>query len=397
MDNLLKDKNILIGVTGSIAIYKTLELIRLLIKSNASVRVVMSEESKRFITPLTFEAISQNEVLHTGTESWSNDKNHIHIGKWADIFIIAPISANSINKLACGISDNLLLQTILAFNKKVLIAPSANTKMLLHPATRESLKKLESFGYTIIQAQNKLLACNDKGIGAMAEPQEIFFQICRATLADDFWSGKNIIITGGGTKEKIDDVRYISNNSSGKMAYNLALGAYFMGANVTFISTNEINNLPLDIKFILAPSSSELNKALINNLKKNSYLFMVAAISDYVCKEAYIGKLKKSQLGDSFNLKLTKNIDILKSIEKKDIKTIGFKAELDKQNALKNAKNMLEEKNLDVVVLNVLENENNFGSEKNEVTLLTKKSQKKLSLDSKLKISLKILGELKHI
>jgi phosphopantothenoylcysteine decarboxylase/phosphopantothenate--cysteine ligase len=397
MDNLLKDKNILMGVTGSIAIYKTLELIRLLVKADASVRVVMSEEAKRFITPLTFEAISQNEVLHVGTESWSNDKNHIHIGKWADTFIIAPISANSINKLACGISDNLLLQTVLAFNKKVLIAPSANTNMLLHPSTKESLKKLEAFGYTIIQAQNKLLACNDKGIGAMAEPKEIFFQICKSILRDDFWSDKDVIITGGGTKEKIDDVRYISNNSSGKMAYNLALVAYIMGANVTFISTNEVDNLPSDINFILAPSSSELSKALEKNLTKNSYLFMVAAVSDYICEEVYSGKLKKSKLGKNFDLKLTKNIDILQAIDKTNIKTIGFKAEFDKQNALKSAKNMLKEKNLDAVCLNTIEDKNSFGSDNNEITLITKNSQTILPLASKLRISFEILDKLKNI
>jgi len=397
MDNLLKNKNILIGVTGSIAIYKTLELIRLLIKSNASVRVIMSEESKRFITPLTFEAISQNEVLHIGTQSWSNDKNHIHIGKWADIFIIAPMTANSINKIAHGISDNLLVQTILAFNKKVLIAPSANTNMLLHPSTRKSLKKLESFGYTIIQAQNKLLACNDKGVGAMAEPQEIFFQICKSLLRDDFWSDKEIVITGGGTREKIDDVRYISNNSSGKMAYSLCLAAYFMGGNITFISTDEVQNLPLNIKFIYAPSSSELNNALKQNIKKGSYLFMIAAVSDYVCKKKYIGKLKKSKLGDNFNLELIKNIDILNNIDKKNIKTIGFKAELDKKNALKSAENMLNEKNIDAVCLNILEDKNSFGSQNNEITIITKKSQKRLPLASKFKISLAILDELRHI
>ena len=397
MDNLLKNKNILIGVTGSIAIYKTLELIRLFIKSNANVRVIMSEESKRFITPLTFEAISQNEVLHVGTESWSNDKNHIHIGKWADIFIIAPISANSINKIAYGISDNLLVQTVLAFNKKVLIAPSANTNMLFHPSTKESLKKLEDFGYTIIQAQNKLLACNDKGVGAMAEPMEIFFQICKSLLQDNFWSDKEIIITGGGTKEKIDDVRYISNNSSGKMAYNLCLAAYFMGAKITFISTNEVQNLPMDINFIYAPSSSELDTSLKQNLKKATYLFMVAAVSDYVCKKVHHGKLKKSSLGDNFDLKLTKNMDILKNIDKKGIKTIGFKAELDKENALKNGQNMLREKNLDAVCLNVLEDKNSFGSEDNEITLITKEARKKLPLASKFKISLEILDELRHI
>ncbi len=397
MDELLKDKKILIGVTGSIAIYKTLELIRLLVKSGAVVRVLMSEESKRFITPLTFEAISQNIVLHVETESWANDNNHIHIGKWADIFVVAPISANSINKIANGIADNLLIQTLLAFGKQVFIAPSANTNMILHPSTQESLKKLEKFEYKIIDPQNKLLACNDKGIGAMADPQEIFYKLSSYLLKDDFWENKNIIITGGGTKEKIDAVRYISNYSSGKMAQSLALRAYFLGANVTYISTNEVTNLPNDIKVIVTPGSKELNNAVRNNLKENCYLFMVAAVSDYVCKNKFDGKLKKEELGDKFLLELTKNIDILKNIDKKNIKTIGFKAELDQKIALENAKKMLINKNLDAVCLNILDERNNFGSDKNEITLITKNGEKKIKLDTKFNISLEILEELKNI
>ncbi len=397
MNNLLKNKKVLIGVTGSIAIYKTLELIRLLIKSGTSVRVIMSEEAKRFITPLTFEAISQNKVLHVETESWSNDSNHIHIGKWADIFIIAPITANSINKIANGIADNLLLQTLLAFNKKILIAPSANTNMLLHPGTQESMQKLKSFGYEVIEAENKLLACNDKGIGAMADPKQIYFKICSSLLSDDFWKNRDIVITGGGTKEKIDDVRYISNNSSGKMAKSLALAAYYNGAKVTFISTKEMEDLPNEIKIIPAQNSNDIYIALKKNLKKGSYLLMVAAVSDYICKKEFSGKLKKEKLGDSFSLELIKNRDILKDIEKNGIKAIGFKAEFDESNALKNAKNMLRDKNLDAVCLNILNQYNSFGSERNEITLISKKGEKNISLDTKLNISFQIFKELKEI
>ncbi len=397
MNNLLKNRHILIGVTGSIAIYKTLELIRLLIKAGAKTRVIMTPESKRFITPLTFEALSANTVLHTQTESWANDNNHIHIGKWADIFIVAPISANSINKIAYGLADNLLIQSLLAFNKQVLIAPSANTNMLLHPSTKESLKKLETYGYRIIKPQNKLLACNDKGIGAMAEPSEIFHHICRNLLNDIFWGNKHIIITGGGTKEKIDDVRYISNNSSGKMANSLCWAAYYKGAKVTYISTNEKPDLPNDINFIFAPSSNQLETAIKKSLNDNSYLFMVSAVSDYICKKIYDGKLKKSDLGDEFSLELIKNRDILKNIDKKNIKTIGFKAELDKNTAFENANKMLKEKNLDAVCLNILENENTFGKDKNRVTFITKDTQKEFKLDTKLNISFKILRAAENI
>jgi len=397
MNSLLKDKKILIGVTGSIAIYKTLELIRLLIKSDAIVKVVMSESAKKFITPLTFEAISQNIVLHVETESWVNENNHIHIGKWADLFVIAPISANSINKLACGIADNLLTQTILAFNKEVLIAPSANTNMILHKSTQESLKRLKNYGYKIIDTQDKLLACNDKGIGAMADPKEIYYEICSTLLKDTFWTSKDIIITGGGTKEKIDDVRYISNNSSGKMARALCLAAYYSGANVTFITTETPEDFPKEIRTIYAPSSDDIYTSLKQNIKKGAYLFMVAAVSDYVCKNKSTGKLKKEDIGDNFTLELVKNRDILKEINKQDIKAIGFKAELDETNALRNAKNMLVNKDLDAVCLNILDKENSFGSEKNKITLITKDREIQLNLDTKINISFQILKELKQI
>ena len=402
MNNLLENKKVLIGVTASIAIYKTLELIRLLIKAGAQTRVIMSEESKKFITPLTFEAISQNSVLHIETESWANDNNHIHIGKWADICVVAPATANTINKIANGIADNLLIQTLLAFNKQILFAPSANTNMLMHPSTIESIKKLKNYGYKIVNPQNKLLACNDKGKGAMAEPEEIFFNICSSLLRDKFWSGKNVIITGGGTKEKIDDVRYISNNSSGKMAKSLCLAAYYRGANVTYISTDSVKNFPKEIDVIYAPSSSDIAIALKNRLEKEklekeTYLFMVAAVSDYICKEKFVGKLKKSDLGEEFSLNLIKNSDILKNIDKNDIKTIGFKAEMDKKNALKNAREMLVNKNLDAVCLNIIDNKNSFGSDQNEITLITKNSDILLELNSKLNISFQLLKELKHI
>lgn len=395
INTLLKNKNILIGVTGSIAIYKTLELIRLFIKSGANVRVIMSEEAKRFITPLTFEAISQNEVLHVESESWANDLNHIHIGKWADIFVIAPISANTINKLANGVSDNLLTQSVLAFNKPIIIAPSANTNMILNKVTQESLKKLKSLGFIISEPQNKLLACNDEGVGAMSEPADIFKLTTRELLSDTFWANVNVIISGGGTVEKIDDVRCLTNFSSGKQANALAEAFYFKGANVTLISSKVDESLP--VKKIYISSSQELEKEIQENLNANSYLFMCAAVSDFIPKNRQKGKLKKDVLGESWNLELVKNRDLLSNLNKKNIKTIGFKAELDEKNAYQNAQNMLTNKGLDAVCLNVLQKKNSFGSEKNEITFITKNGKEKLSLTSKLELSLQLVELAKNI
>ena len=414
MQNLLKDKKIAIGVTGSIAIYKTLELIRLFIKSGAKVRVVMSESSKEFITPLTFESISQNEVLTKESESWANDNNHIGLAKWADIFIIAPATANTVNKISAGIADNLLLESVLAFNKPLIIAPSANTNMYLNPNTQGSLKKLKVFGHIIVEPQNKLLACNDVGVGAMAEPLEIFYQSARELLKEEFWENRRVIVTGGGTIERIDDVRYISNFSSGKMASALCKALYFKGCDVCLVTTKKDESLPNDIYTINVESSKEMfemtkktlevakkgvmSKPNINEketpklIKKSPYLFMAAAVSDFVPKTKQEGKIKKEELGDTLDLKLIKNIDILKKLDKTGIKTVGFKVETDKQNALTNAKNMLQTKDIDAVCLNIISEKNSFGSDTNEIEFIDKNLHiTKLEKDTKLNISFKIL------
>jgi len=386
---MLKDKNILIGVTGSIAIYKTLEIVRLFIKAQANVRVIMSEEAKRFITPLTFEAISQNKVLHIDTESWASDLNHIHIGKWADIFVVAPISANTINKLFSGIADNLLTQSILAYNKKIIIAPSANTNMILNPITKNSLDGLKKLGFIVCEPQDKLLVCNDMGTGALAEPQVIFDTTARELLKDDFWKDKKVIVTGGGSVEKIDDVRCLTNFSSGKQADALAYAYYLAGADVTLITSKPNNTL--HVKTICVQSSQEFQQNIENSLCKGSYLVMCAAISDFVPKNVKSGKLKKSDLGKQWDLELVKNEDILLGIGKKDIKTIGFKAETNSKTALKSAKEMLDKKSLDGVCLNILDEKNSFGSDENKITFITKKDEIELKLSSKLQIAKQIV------
>jgi phosphopantothenoylcysteine decarboxylase / phosphopantothenate---cysteine ligase len=387
----MQNKNILVGVTGSIAIYKTLELMRLFVKAGANVRVIMSEEAKRFITPLTFEAISQHEVLHVQTESWSNDNNHIYIGKWADIFVLAPASANTINKIANGIADNLLTSTLLAFNKKVILAPSANTNMIINPITQESLAKLEKRGFIISAPQDKLLACNDKGIGAMSEPQDIFNLAKKTLTCKEFWKDKEVIITGGGTIEKIDNVRCLTNFSSGKTANALAKAFYFSGAKVTLITSKEIHSIPKEITIIKYESSKELKAKIleqINDTKK--YLFMASAVSDYF-PNSYNGKLKKEDLGNIWNLQLQKNEDILSSLPRKNLITIGFKAECDQENALLNAQKMLQTKKLDAVCLNIIGEKNHFGSNMNEITFITKEGQTSIALDTKDEIAKKLL------
>ena len=384
---LLKNRNILLCITGSIAVYKALELVRLYIKSGANVKVLMTEASQKFVTKLSFEAISQNRVLDESSESWEKNQgyNHIDIGKWADILVIAPCSANTINKLANGIADNLLTQTVLAYKGKKIIAPAANTNMIENQITLKSLKKLRKFGFALISSQVKELACKDVGNGALAEPETIFYKTARELLKEDYWQGRSVVLSGGGTVEKIDDVRYISNYSSGKMASSLALALYLKGADVNLVSTRgheNLQNLNTEINTITVQSSYQMYEDLeilikkakkANEKVKKPYLFMVAAVSDYVPQEDFEGKLKKEMVGQAWNLKLKQNIDILNSLDKKGLISIGFKAEMDEVVANENATKMLEKKNLDAVCLNILKDKNSFGTSDNAIELIFEK------------------------
>jgi len=400
---LLKNKNILVSVTASIAIYKSLELIRLYIKAGANVKVIMTDGAKKFISPITFEAISQNKVLDEDSENWdkNSDYNHIDIGKWADVFVIAPITANTINKLANGIADNLLTQTVLAYPGIKIIAPAANTNMIKNPITQDSLKKLENYNFEIVSSQIKELACKDVGDGAMADPEDIFYETARELLKDEYWIGRKTVLSGGGTIEKIDDVRYISNFSSGKMASSMALSLYLKGADVCLVSSRGYEKLPKRIHTIPVQSSNEMYEHLVSSTriakkdsKKKPYLFMVAAISDYIPTAPEHGKLKKDMIGTTWKLNLKQNMDILNSLDKEDIFSIGFKAEMDETVALSNAQNMLGKKKLDGVCLNVLDEKNSFGSDSNNIELVLKESNYKFSGD-KVDISGDILDTLK--
>ncbi len=416
---LLKNKKVLVGVTGSIAIYKALDLIRLYVKAGAIVRVIMTDGAKKFINPITFEAISQNKVLDESSENWdkSQDYNHIDIGKWSDIFVIAPASANTINALANGLGNNLLLQTALAYPRMKLIAPAANTNMLKNPITQASLKMLKLCNYEVISSQTKELVCKDVGDGAMAEPIDIFDATCKELLKDNYWINRKVVLSGGGTVEKIDEVRYLSNFSSGKMASSLAKALYYKGADVCLVSTRGYENLPKDIHIIKVESSDEMYEYLIDSIRvakkgiltkptlmdnstptlimKKPFLFMVAAVSDYVPAFPQDGKLKKELIGTSWTLELKQNMDILKSLEKDGIVTIGFKAEMDETTALNSATRMLENKNLDGVCLNILNEENSFGSVNNNIELILKNNSYEFK-GAKLDISLEILEKLQN-
>ena len=411
----LNGRSLLLGVTGSISAYKACDLARLFVKAGADVHVVMSPSARRFVSPLTFEALTRNPVLTEESESWSSNLNHIDMGKKADVFIIAPATANTLNKLSKGIADNILLQTALAFKGTLLVAPAANTQMLKNHYTEGSIKMLRVNDIIVIDPQSKQLACGDTGEGALADPEDIFFETAKAMLIDPFWKDRRVVVTGGGTREKIDEVRYISNYSSGKMAKAVALSLYLRGADVCYITTKESDDLPRDIYTIDVESAEEMldytvdairvakkgvmSKASMNSadprmlIQKTPFLFMVAAVSDYKPTFPQNGKLKKSMLGETWTLELTQTPDILSSINKDGIRTVAFKAEMDEAHGLENAKALLDAKEVDAVCYNLLSGSDSFGTDSNEIEFITPDHITPLGKADKLTLASKILDE----
>ena len=400
----LSGKAILLGITGSISAYKACEVARLFVKAGADVHVVMTQSAQRFISSLTLEALTRNSVLTEESESWSNQLNHIDIGKKCDAFVIAPATANTINKLYNGVADNILTQVALAFNGPTLIAPAANTQMLHNPITENSLNSLIKDHFIIINSQSKLLACGDTGDGGLAEPQDIFYETSKSILKEDFWLHRDVIITGGGTLEKIDEVRYISNFSSGKMAKSIALNLYLKGANVCYITTNQDNEeLPISMNIVSTQSSSELFQTLKNEITSTNdstkipYLFMVAAVSDFTPKDPQQGKVKKSTIGDNWSIELEQTQDILSSIDKSNLKTVAFKAEMDKDNGLYNAKQLLVHKDVDAVCYNHLNSSKDFGTNSNDIIFITKSDEIHLGKLDKFLLADKLVNSSKEL
>ncbi|MBN2823841.1 MAG: bifunctional phosphopantothenoylcysteine decarboxylase/phosphopantothenate--cysteine ligase CoaBC [Campylobacterales bacterium] len=411
----LNGKSVALGVTGSISIYKACEVARLFIKAGANVHVIMTSSAKKFINPLTFEALTRNPVLCDESESWASTHNHIDMAKKCDILLIAPATANTLNKLSKGIADNILLQVALAFKGTILVAPSANTQMLQNHLTNGSLKMLRVNDVRIIASQNKLLACGDEGNGALAEPLEIFYHGAKALLEEEFWIDRKVVVTGGGTREKIDEVRYLSNFSSGKMAASIATALYLRGADVCYITTADISTLPKEIYTIEIDSAGEMyeytidavrvakkgkmSTASMNNtnapymIMKQPYLFMVAAVADFTPKYPQKGKLKKASIGEEWNISLKETADVLQSVNKDNLITIGFKAEMDGEKGLEHATDALHSKGVDAICYNLLQDSSSFGTTTNAITFITKENQLNLPQKSKMELAFELLDE----
>ena len=366
---MLKDKTVVLGITGGIAAYKAAELTRLLIKAGADVHVIMTKGAAEFITPLTLQTLSKNPV-HTDLFSLTQEAEvgHISLADRADIFVIAPATANLIGKISHGIADDLLSTTTMATKAPVLLAPAMNCNMYENPIVQENMSKLRGHGYHFIDSETGELACGYEGKGRMAEPSDILEEI-ETILSPKDLKSERVLITAGPTFEAIDPVRFIGNRSSGKMGYALAKSALRRGAQVTLISGPSSHKPPRGSRFIGIESAEEMKRVVTANLKDATIVIMSAAVADYKPAKAASEKIKKGKGG--LSLELERTPDILSEVGKRKGKrlVIGFAAET--ENLVANATNKLKEKNLDLIVANnVKEPGAGFGVDTNIVTII---------------------------
>ena len=350
---MFDEKNILIGVTGGIAAYKVVEVASRLKKSGANVKIMMTKHATEFVTPKTFQEITNNAVA---VEMFGDTANFIHVehislADWADFMLIAPATANFLAKMAHGIADDLLTTTILAFDKKILVCPAMNTKMYENPATQANLAVLKARGVKILEPNAGILACGTIGKGRLPEPEEICAEVEKFFASEQILSGKKVLVTAGGTIEAIDPVRYIGNRSSGRMGFEIAKAAVNLGAEVVLVSGKAEIEPPSGLKkFFKVESAIQMREVVLNEFESVDAVIMSAAVADYRIKNPAAHKIKKSD--ETLTLELVKNPDILRELGsiKKNQVLIGFAAET--QNILEYARKKLVEKNLDFIVAN---------------------------------------------
>lgn len=361
-------KNIVVGISGGIAAYKTASLISKLKKNGYNVDVIMTKSATEFITALTLETLSKNKVIIDMFEKKNEyDVRHISLAEKADLLIVVPATYNIIGKVAAGVADDMLTTVISATKAKKIFALAMNSNMYDNPILKKNIENLKNLGYGFIDVEEGVLACDTVGKGRMEEPENIFNFIEEFFKKDKRLEGKKILISAGPTEEKIDPIRFISNKSSGKMGYSLAKAAKDMGAEVTLVS-GPVNLEKIDgIKTIDVKTAIEMHDEILKNYEKNNIIIMAAAVADYKVKEVADKKIKKSD-GNLF-IELERNPDILKKLgERKDTQfLVGFAAESEKLE--ENAVNKLQKKNLDLIIAN---NVSAFQAEKNSVIIIDK-------------------------
>lgn len=370
---MFEGKRVVLAVTGGIAAYKSIYLASLLRKKGAIVETILTEAAQKFVTPVSFNGVTGHGVYSDGFQNINDEIPHIYLSK-ADMIIVAPASKNEIAKLACGMADNLLTSTISATKSPVFIVPAMNTNMYLNPINQENLRRLKEIGYIIIEPVSGNLACGDVGIGKMREPDEIYNFIYDyfKNAEDDFYSGMNVIVTGGPTISKLDPVRIFTNQSSGKMGERICESLIKRGANVTYISYKKPANEK--INHIKIETTEDMLEEIKKRMDDNELLIMSAAPLDYEFESYHDEKIKK---GEALTFKMKRTPDILKTIkpDKGDLKVIGFAAE--SENAYEYGLEKLKNKGMDMIFINNILKDNVFGSEENNGIMISKKGEEK--------------------
>jgi len=388
---ILKGKSVILGVTGSIAAYKIADLASMLVKSGCDVFVIMTENATNFINPITFETLTGNKCLvDTFDRNFKYSVEHISLAKKADLFLVAPASANIIGKMANGIADDMLSTTILACTCKKIISPAMNTNMYKNIIVQDNIKKLENYGMEVIKPDSGYLACGDIGEGKMPSAAVLFDYILKELQCEKDLAGKNVLITAGPTIEKIDKVRFISNPSSGKMGYEIAKAAMLRGASVTLISGKTSLTPPPFVKVINVLSAEDMFEAVKENYKEANIIIKSAAVADYRPSNPLDYKVKKTD-GELF-IELERTEDILKYLgenKEKNQFLCGFSMETD--NMIENSEKKLYNKALDMIVANNLRDESaGFEVDTNLVTIITKKEKSVLPLMTKKEVAHRI-------
>ncbi|MBY0347947.1 MAG: bifunctional phosphopantothenoylcysteine decarboxylase/phosphopantothenate--cysteine ligase CoaBC [Hydrotalea flava] len=387
---MLKGKKILIGITGSIAAYKVIYLVRLLVKSGAEVKVIMTASAKNFVSPLVLETLSKNAVLENLTES-STWANHVALGRWADVFLIAPLSANSLAKIANGICDNLLMAVYLSATCPVVAAPAMDEDMWLHPATKRNIQHAASDGVHFIPIENGELASGLVGEGRMAEPETIVNFLISQFFRGTLLKNKTVLVTAGPTYEPIDPVRFIGNHSSGKMGFAIAEACYLEGANVVLITgPTALYSSFKEIKLVHITTANELLEQCMIEARQAQIIIMNAAVADYTPLKKETQKIKKGKNESEWLLPLVKTIDILALLGKQKTAhqyIMGFALETEQE--LKNSLEKLNVKKIDSIVLNSLNDaQAGFGYDTNQITIISKNGRtEKMALKSKTELA----------
>lgn len=392
---MLKGKNVVLGVTGSIAAYKIANLASALVKLHADVTVIMTQNATNFINPITFETLTGNKCLvDTFDRNFQYSVEHVSLAKKADIFVVAPASANVIGKMANGIADDMLTTTILACKCPKLVSPAMNTNMYENQIVQDNLKKLETYGFEIIDPACGYLACGDTGAGKMPEPEVLLSYILRTIAHEKDMVGHKVLVTAGPTREKLDPVRFITNHSTGKMGYAIAENCMRRGAEVTLVSGPVAITPPPFVKVMNVVSAAEMAEAVKACSDEQDIIIKTAAVADYRPAHPADEKIKKKDSDSSLELERTEDILAYLGAHKRAHQFIcGFSMET--ENMLENSRDKLARKNVDMIVANNLKVSGaGFGTDTNVVTLITKEACKELELMSKSDVAEAIVTEI---